>query len=432
MRNLLAGHPFHHNAVEPTDVNGDGTVAPIDALVVVNRLNRPASSEADTMFTDVNNDQNVTPIDALMVVNRLNRHDGGNERGDNERGERTDRPPAEPPAPEIRSIDGTGNNLENPDWGSTDEQLLRTTTVDYEDGIDDPSGSDRPSARTISNAVAAQSESVQNDRNLTDLLWLFGQFVDHDIDLTVGTDPAEDYSIPVEAGEPLFDPFGTGEEVIALTRSIYDHDTGDSVDNPRQQTTGITAFLDGSVIYGSDAERADALRTFEGGQLATSEGDLLPFNTAGLDNAGGPSDTLFLAGDIRANENAALSAMHTVWIREHNRIAERIASDNPDLTDEQIYQGARARVTAQLQAITYNEFLPALLGGDAISTYSGYDADVNPNIANVFSTAAYRFGHSMLSSELLRLNNDGTVVGRRKLTAARRFFQSVGARRWRH
>lgn len=323
---------------------------------------------------------------------------------------------------EVAAIDGVGNNLDNPDWGSSDTQLLRLTTVEYGDGIDDPAGSDRPSAREISNELGSQTESITNSHNMTDLVWLWGQFIDHDIDLTVGADPTESFNIEVPLGDVHFDPFNTGMAEIELSRSNYDTSTGTSEDNPRQQINSITSFLDGSVIYGSDAERAAALRTFDGGRLATSEGDLLPFNTAGLDNAGGPSDTLFLAGDIRANENAALTAMHTVWVREHNQIVDRIAAANPDLSDEEIYQSARRIVVAELQAITYNDWLPTLMGRGVIDRYEGYDPTVNPSIANIFSTAMYRFGHSMLSSELQRLNDDGTVADEGPLALQDAFF----------
>jgi hypothetical protein len=148
----------------------------------------------------------------------------------------------------------------------------------------------------------------------------------------------------------------------------------------------------------------------------------LPFNEAGLDNAGGTSDTLFLAGDVRANENAALTAMHTLWVREHNYWADQIAAENPGLSDEEIFQRAKSIVTAELQAITYNEFVPALLGYGTIDAYQGYDPNVNPGIANVFSTAAYRFDHSMLSSDLLRLNPDGTVADEGNLSLSEAFF----------
>jgi len=338
-----------------------------------------------------------------------------------------DGPPPPPPGdpaigPPIYSVDGTGNNAGDPDQGSTDEQLLRSTTIEYADGISEAAGADRPSAREVSNAVAAQSESIVNSRHLTDMAWLWGQFVDHDIDLTTNADPAESMPIEVPEGDPYFDPFNTGTATIGFNRSVSDADTGDSLANPREQINQITAFLDGSVVYGSDQDRSDALRTFEGGHMATSEGDLLPFNTEGLDNAGGPSDTLFLAGDIRVNENAALSAMQTLWVREHNRLADSISEQNPDLSDEQIYQRARTMVIAQIQAITYNEYLPALLGMDAISDYSGYNPNVDAGISNLFSTAAYRYGHSMLSTEILRVNADGTTADEGNLALRDAFF----------
>lgn len=325
-------------------------------------------------------------------------------------------PGPSPPAAvaEPAAVDGVGNNVDNPELGSTGEQLIRITTVEYGDGISTPGGEDRPSAREVSNAISAQDESILNDRYLTDLVYVWGQFVDHDIDLTTSADPAEPLEIAVPAGDPYFDPTGSGDAVIGTNRSVYDETTGDSIDNPRQQINQITAFLDGSVVYGSDQATSDALRTFAGGRMRTSDGDLLPFADE--------TETSFLAGDIRANENVALIGMQTLWVREHNRIADQIAAENPQLTDEQIYQQARSLVTAEIQAITYNEYLPALLGYDAISAYSGYDSTVDPSIANIFSTAAYRFGHSMLSTEVHRLNNDGTVIDAGNLTLAEAFF----------
>ena len=321
---------------------------------------------------------------------------------------------------EIRSLNGAGNNLSNPDWGSTGQNLLRITSIEYADGIAAPAGQDRPSARVISNAVAAQSESLPNERGLTDLAWMWGQFIDHDIDLTGAVSPSEAFDIEVPIGDDYFDPNWTGEATMSLSRSLYDHATGQT--SPRLQINQITAFIDGSVIYGSDEERAAELRLFERGLLKTSAGDLLPFNEAGLDNHGGTIDSLFLAGDVRANENVALCALHTLWVREHNRIAESILAGNSSLTDEQIYQQTKSIVVAQLQAITYNEFLPALLGPDAIQPYVGYDPTVDPGISNVFSTGAYRFGHSMLSSELQRLDHDGNVADSGHLPLRDAFF----------
>ncbi len=74
---------------------------------------------------------------------------------------------------------------------------------------------------------------------------------------------------------------------------------------------------------------------------------------------------MFLAGDIRANEQVGLTSVHTLFMREHNRLADLIKAVDPGLSDEDIYQKARKIVGAQMQIITYNEFLPALLGDAA-------------------------------------------------------------------
>jgi len=135
-----------------------------------------------------------------------------------------------------------------------------------------------------------------------------------------------------------------------------------------------------------------------------------------------PDSSLFLAGDVRANENIELTALQTVFMREHNRIASNLASKNPTWTDEQIYQAARRIVIGEVQAITYNEFLPALLGAKALRPYCGYNPRVNPGIATEFSTAAFRFGHSMLDGDIERMNNDGTSTPQGSVALRDAFF----------
>ncbi len=144
-------------------------------------------------------------------------------------------------ASDYRSIDGTGNNLAHPKWGSTDEQLLRMAPAEYGDGISTPAGADRPGAREISNALAAHSdEATPNDRNLTAYIYVWGQFLDHDLDLTKNSSPAERFNIAVPTGDPSFDPNGTGTQIIPLNRSIFDPATGTSTSNPRQQINQVT------------------------------------------------------------------------------------------------------------------------------------------------------------------------------------------------
>ena len=299
----------------------------------------------------------------------------------------------------YRNIDGSLNNIRNPEIGKAGMPLTRVTDQTYADGTSAMAGADRPNPRAISNAVLAQTRLVYAQKGASDFLWQWGQFLDHDLDLTEGTYPPENANIPIPAGDQFFDPNSNGNEFFEFNRSIY------SVENNiRQQLNEITAWIDASNVYGSDDERAMALRRLDGsGKLKTSRGGLLPFNTGGFPNGGGTSGTLFLAGDPRANEQIGLTAMHTLFVREHNRLARRIAKQNPDYSDEQIYQAARRIVAAQMQVITYKEFLPVLLGKNAIPEYAGYNSKVNAGISNEFSTAAYRLGHSLLSPSIKRI-----------------------------
>lgn len=324
---------------------------------------------------------------------------------------------------EARTIDGTNNNLQNQDWGSANVSLLRQVPPDYENGSWTPSGYNRPNVREISNAVAAQDRPIYNEKYATDMVWQWGQFIDHDIDLTEGADPIEPFHIQIPQGDPHFDPHSTGTQEMFLNRSAYDSATGTTPGNPRQQINQITAYIDGSMVYGSDPVRAATLRTNDGtGHLKTSPRNLLPFNTEGLTNAGSPDPTFFVAGDVRANEQVGLTSLHTLFVREHNRLAGIIQRRSPELNEDQIYERARAWVGALIQVITYHEFLPVLLGLNALKPYVGYDSAVNPGISNEFSAAAFRVGHSMLSSELVRLRKNGTPIPEGNLALRDAFF----------
>lgn len=303
-----------------------------------------------------------------------------------------------PNQPEYRSADGTGNNPQQPELGSAQQPVNRLLTPDPSRELNSDGSTDAllPSARAVSNAVTAQDDTTTtNQKGLSDLFWLWGQFLDHDITLIEGHNP-NPANIAVPEGDPWFDPEGTGEAVIHFNRS---DSTLDSLGQVRQ-INDITAFIDGSNVYGSDQETADDLRSFDGGKLTVDADNLLPKGENGQ----------YLAGDIRSNENVGLTSMHTLWVREHNRIADELSAQNPGWDDETLYQEARQQVVAEMQAITYNEFLPNLLGEGALPAYDGYDASTDPQMTNAFSTAAYRFGHTMLSPTLLRLDENGQEI----------------------
>lgn len=318
----------------------------------------------------------------------------------------------------IRRIDGTDPFRPDPDAGAAHIQLLRVTPQAYADGQSAPSGANRPSARLVSNVMSAQQGSIPAPQDITDMVWQWGQFLDHDIDLTEPGHPAEPFPIPVPTGDPWFDPFSTGTQEIGLDRSIHEID-GLGV---RQQLNEITAWIDGSNVYGSDTTRAAALRNPDG-SMKTSAGNLLPYNTFGLPNAALPFQdptTLFVAGDPRVNEQMGLAAMHTLFVREHNLYVSLLAQLG--ITGDPAYELARAFVIAELQAITFNEFLPIVLGPNRVPSYNGWRPFVDPGIANEFSTAAYRFGHTMLSPTLLRLDANGNTIPNGDVPLQNAFF----------
>ncbi len=332
---------------------------------------------------------------------------------------------------DFRTFDGSNNNLANPTWGKVGTNFIRISPADYTDGSSLPAGADRPSARTISNIVGDQgAQSIPNSRFLSGYIYVFGQLLAHETDLItpatyINGNPCCPYHIPVPAGDPYFDPQGTGTKKISFFRSKWDPYTGYSPTNPREQFNEITSWIDGSAIYGSDPTRAAALRTFQGGRLKTSAGDLLPFNTQGLPNQNEgplPDSSMFLAGDIRANVTIQLTALHTLFVREHNWWADQISSSHLLLNDETVYQLARQIVSAELQVITYKEFLPALLGKNAMPAYTGYNPNVNASVSQEFASAAFRFGHTTVNSDVYRLNNSGQVISGGNLNIMQTFF----------
>ena len=313
-------------------------------------------------------------------------------------------PPPPPAAPEFRSYDGSGNNQAHPEWGRAGTDYLRERSgARYADGKSAPAGADRPSARAISNAVSDQGDAVTQDaRGLSTALYEFGQFLDHDIGLAAGAQ-TEAFHVSVPSGDPWFDPAGTGSKLIYMFRSAFDPATGTT--NARQQVNSVTSFIDGSQIYGVNAARAAWLREGAGGRLKvrqTEDGVMLPLNDGSQSNddpLGNPPTSLVVAGDVRANEQPGLTSFHTVFLREHNLQAARAATRHPEWDDERLFQEARRVVIAELQSITINEFVPAMLGSP-LPPYRGYRNTVNPGLSNVFATAAYRNGHSMVGPDI--------------------------------
>ena len=303
----------------------------------------------------------------------------------------------------IRSITGTE---ENPN-AAAGAKLLRLAPANYSDGI---SGiREGPDPRHISNTIFHQAGPIPNTYRLTDMFWLWGQFLDHDMSLTHHNE--KNGFLFLEINDEHLSPG------FNFTRSDFHRETG--YDTQREHINNITGFIDASMVYGSTKKEADSLRTFKKGRMKVKRrrhGDMLPYDRA---------TRMFRAGDERVNEHLGLVAMHTLFVREHNRLCDIIRRRNAwrYASDEDIYQLARKIVGAFVQHITYNEFLPLLLGDNALKEYKGFDNTVNPAIANEFSTAAFRFGHTMLSSKLKLTGYMDIMVASSSIPLRDAFFQ---------
>lgn len=320
-------------------------------------------------------------------------------------------------AQNYRAIDGSGNNPLFPLTGSTNDLITNYVPLDYADQIYEPKLDERynrPNPRVISNALFDQPTIIYDSKGLSDFTWVFGQFIDHDLSLVQDDHNKPLNNIIIPASDRFFEP----NTVMPIFRNQTAPGTGTSINNPVRFTNTVTAFVDGSMVYGSDINRANWLRTFEDGKLKSSDGGLLPWNTVDGDfNSDVDSEApvmgddtrslykYFVAGDVRANENPLLIAMHTLFLREHNRMCDELKVKHPEWDDETLYQEARKWNIAFLQNIIFNEWLPAI--GINLPKYSGYVQEIRPQIMNVFSAAAFRIGHTLISSNLLRLDNQG-------------------------
>ncbi len=314
-------------------------------------------------------------------------------------------PDPKPSKIEYRSFDGSQNNQSDATLNAAGTEFARIGEAHFADGISVPLGGNNP--RTISNlVVGAGDPDVANPEGVSAFMYAWGQFIDHDLTLT-RTDGVSDISVVVPAGDSVL-PAGT---IIPITRAVIDPTTGAGTSNPAMALNSNTAWLDASMVYGSNAATAASLRTADGHML-TSQGNNLPIVNG-----------MVVAGDVRAGENPALTALQTLFVREHNYWVDKLHLEHPRWSGDQLYNHARAIVTAEIANITYSEFLPNLLGKNALTRYDGYDPNVDPHLTLEFVAAAFRFGHSIVSGETEGLAENGEVIAGSEEDLKDVFFQ---------
>jgi hypothetical protein len=307
---------------------------------------------------------------------------------------------------DVQSLDGSQNNLVHPTWGKLGLPYSRVGPARYQDGRSMPVSG--PNSRFVSNRVFNDvNQNIFSEREVSQWLWTWGQFLDHTFGLARGGGPAA--NIPFDANDPL-EEFRNDFGSIPFTRDAATPGTG--VNNPRQQDNTVSSYIDAFAVYSGNESRLEWLRDGPvDGSMANNRatlmlpGGYLPTRDIRGNSGTAPEmvidgrlranpDNAMVAGDVRANENIALTATHTLFAREHNRIVSRLPRN---LTDEQKFQIARRVVIAEQQFITYNEFLPA--AGVTLPAYTGYKPNVDATLGNEFATVGYR-AHSQIHGEI--------------------------------
>jgi len=336
---------------------------------------------------------------------------------------------------QFRTFDGSCNNLKNPNFGRTGTPYQRILLPEYAPGtLDLPRKStvrniELPSARKVSNALSVGDNAEDSDNTI--LVMQMGQFIDHDITHTPnhnaqccarnGAFPA---TFDAEKCAPIRmfsdDPFWKGKKTcMNMARSLSSPGLKCEL-STREQLNQITHWIDGSNIYGSTVEDAMYLRADRGKLKISSQSrgrtNNLPScagekkgKVTGCDVCGSKRNDCFFAGDFRVNEQLNLIVLHTLFMREHNRIATELARMNPRWSDDKIYQEARKINVAEYQHIIFKEWLPIIIGNTFMKSYglfprdSGFSTDYSdsfdPRINNEFAGAAFRFGHSMVPGQ---------------------------------
>lgn len=337
------------------------------------------------------------------------------------------------PLGRFRSFTGHCNNLKNPTWGAAQTPFVRFLDPQHPDGIqaerrsvlDD---SPLPSPRLVTSIIHQDSDQPSGQLSL--LLMSWGQIIDHD--LALAAPPRDEQGmdfdcckrkhpnclpIQIPENDKLYSKFN--RRCMDFKRSLAGLRPNCAL-GPRVHINTITATIDANTIYGSTKAVADRLRSFKSGQLRVqnvfkSRKPLMmeQLEKPDLDCFDRPKNVhCFLGGDERVNEQPTLTALHTLYVRDHNRVAAKLATINPHWDDDRIYHETRHIQAAIAQHLVMSEYLPLLIGHEMMDLYnlteapdgeysnSGYDSDVSPAISHAFSTAAFRQGHTFIQGRV--------------------------------
>ena len=255
-------------------------------------------------------------------------------------------PPREPAQMVNRTADGSHNDLSAPAMGAAGTRFGRNFPLDKV--YPDETAILSPNPRMISLELLTREEfHPVPTLNLLVASWI--QFMVHDWFSHGDNDPVHFFDVPLADK----DPWPVRPMRIAKTQPDPTRPPN-AKDGPPTFINKATHWWDASQVYGSDRETEMRLRLGQHGKLKL-DGDLLPLNSRGNEDAG-----------VNGNWWIGLSMLHTLFVREHNLICDRLRSVYPDWSDEDLYLRARLINAAVLVKIHTVEWTPAILGHPTI------------------------------------------------------------------
>ncbi|KAJ3395465.1 hypothetical protein HDU92_005718 [Lobulomyces angularis] len=303
---------------------------------------------------------------------------------------------------------GSSSNPLHNDWGAVHQHLLWKQVlprIDYDDNKGVYDSEKLPSARFITNLMREFEETNFANEGTTEFLPNWGMVMHMDLLESESRNLSDPFPIIVPKGDPHFDPSVTGNIVLPFFRSPRNDALAEKAGGKGyiQIKNLRTAVIDGSGLYGMDEMGSNSFRLGVDGLFDHVDGINGEFPIKN-DSTG-----LWNFPALNAQLTPTTSVIHICLFREHNRRARLLKERHPFFTDEELFQNARRWVIALIQKITYDQYLPSLIG-EALPTYAGFDPKINPGIDMFFAGCSYRYAHGATNSIILRVDENGDTI----------------------
>jgi len=249
--------------------------------------------------------------------------------------------PTDPTRFDRRTIDGTYNDKGDALMGSLGSRFGRNIPLDKA-YPDPPERLLSPNVRTVSRRLLTR-DTFQPASTLNLLAGAWIQFEVHDWFSHGKNVPDDPWVIPVTDDDPW------PQHPMQIQRTRPDQSSAPGM--PPAFVTADTHWWDASQIYGDDLAFAAAIRSGETGKLRIDESGIFPSEIdAHLDLSG-----------VAGNFWVGLALLHSLFMREHNSICDRLIAEYPSMSDEDVFAKARLINAALIAKIHTVDWTPAII-----------------------------------------------------------------------